>query len=216
MFRLVQVVLMTGTIAPGFQQQANSTDSEREKDVYAIYSLMLTNPRTSHGPDDNERYLIAQTTAPGNPQEPCVRPPKEREADFREVLAEFEYQKVTPRQLKRALSIQKPYILLSADEVRKFRKTRSLAKNPPRSTDERFRGVTDLFTLSDVYFNQGRTLALTAISSWCGSLCALYQWRVFEKSDAGKWEERQWATCMTVAKTVESLDRKQILRHFAH
>ncbi len=78
MFRFVCLLLVCST-APGFQDQAGSRDSEREKDVYAIYSLMLINPRTSHGPDNNERYLIAATTAAGRPQEPCVRPPKERE-----------------------------------------------------------------------------------------------------------------------------------------
>ena len=81
---------------------------------------MLTNPQTSHGPDNNERYLIAVTTAPGRPPEPCVRPPEEREADFREVLADYERRKATPRQLKRALSIRKLYVLLSGDEVRQF------------------------------------------------------------------------------------------------
>ena len=70
------------TLAHGFQQEGASVVSEREKDVYAIYSLMLTNPQTSHGPDDNERYLIRIFTAPTSPQEPCVGPPKEREADF--------------------------------------------------------------------------------------------------------------------------------------
>ena len=31
--------------------------------------------------------------------------------------------------------------------------------------DDRFRGVTDVFTLSDVYFNRRGTLALTSVSS---------------------------------------------------
>jgi hypothetical protein len=202
-FRLGYLLLIIFTTASGFQQDANSTNSDREKDVYAIYSLMLTNPRTSHGPDDNERFLIATTTAPGVPREPCVRPPKERkelEADFREVLADFERSEATPRQLRRAFSIQNPYVLLSADEVREFHEARSLIKNRAGSTDERFRGITDLFTLSDVYFNQRRTLALTAISSWCGNLCALYQWKVFERLETGQWEDTHWAACVTIAK----------------
>jgi hypothetical protein len=32
---------------------AQSDDPARRADVYATYSLMLTNPVTSHGPDDN-------------------------------------------------------------------------------------------------------------------------------------------------------------------
>jgi hypothetical protein len=200
MFRLAYSLPITCVIAFGFQQEGSSTDSEREMDVYAIYSLMLTNPRTSHGPDNNERYLIASTTGPGTPEEPCVRPPTEREANFREVLTDYERRRTAQQQVKRALSIQKPYVLLSDDEVKEFMKARSSTSGPTGSTDERFRGVTDLFRLSDVYFNQRRTLALTAISTWCGSLCALYQWKVFEKLDTGHWEERPWAACVTVAK----------------
>ena len=196
--RLACVPLIPVTIALAFQQ-ANPPDPDREKDVYALYSLMLTNPRTSHGPDNNPRYLIAATTAPGTPSEPCVRPPKDREADFREVLEDFESRKATPRQLKRELSIPKPYVLLTPGEVKAFVDERALG-NPTGRSDERFGGVTDLITLTDVYFNPRRTLALTAISTWCGGLCAYYQWKVFEKLESGKWEERNWATCMTMAK----------------
>ena len=199
-FRFACLLVIPWAVAHGLPQETNSTDSEREKDVYAIYSLMLTNPQTSHGPDNNERYWIAGTTAPGRPPEPCVRPPNAREADFQQVLADYNRRKNTPRQLERALSIPKPYVLLTADEVKEFMAVRSWPK-PGREPDrERFRGVTDIFTLSDVYFNPRRTLALTAISSWCGSLCALYQWKLFENLDTGKWEERQWVGCLTIAK----------------
>jgi len=112
--------------AQGSQQENNPTDAVQEKDAYAIYSLMLANPRTSHGPDDNERYLIAGTTAPAQPPEPCVRPPKERDADFRQIMAAYERRKATPRQLKRLFSISKPYVLLSADQKQEFVESRSL------------------------------------------------------------------------------------------
>ena len=42
MVRVVFALLISCGAALGFQQ-----DAEREKDVYAIYSLMLTNPRTA-------------------------------------------------------------------------------------------------------------------------------------------------------------------------
>jgi hypothetical protein len=48
------------------------------------------------------------TTGHGHPETPCVQPPKEREADFHEVLTDYERRKVTQRQLKQALSISKP------------------------------------------------------------------------------------------------------------
>ena len=85
MMRLVGSLLAISCSALGFQP-----DAEREKDVYAVYSIMLTNLQTSHGAYQGDRYLIAATTGPGNPQDPCVRPPQEREADFREVLADYQ------------------------------------------------------------------------------------------------------------------------------
>jgi hypothetical protein len=51
------------------------------------------------------------------------------------------------------------------------------------------------FTLSDVYFNQKGTLALTGISSFCGGLCGLFQWKVFQRRGDGTWEESDWHAC---------------------
>ena len=179
-------------------------DSDRQKDIYAIYSLMLTNPQTSHGPYTSDRYLIAMTTGPGRPEQPCVRPPKEREPDFREALADYENRKATPRQLTQSFSINKPYMMLSPDEAKDFIAAR-LPRPGGNATDERFRGVSDLIILSDVYFNQRGTLALTAISMFCGGLCGMSQWKVFEKVNNGQWEERRWATCMTIARKLKVL-----------
>ena len=190
MTRLVSALLAISGPAFGFQQ-----DAAREKDVYAIYSIMLTSVQTSHGPYEGDRYLIAATTGPSNPQEPCVRPPKEREGDFREVLADYQRRRTTPRELKPQFKIDKPYVFLSAGDVAAFHAERLRPGRTPDQSDGRFRGVSDLITVSDVYFNRPRTLALTAISTWCGGLCAAYRWRVFERSETGEWQERNWVTC---------------------
>ena len=194
--------------AAGLPQGTVSADSDREKDVYAIYSLMLTNPPT-HLPDDNKRYLIAATT---DPLGLCGHPPKEREAEYREILRDYNHRQSIPRKLKPAFSIRKPYLLLSADDVKKFRdeyyhhlfgiKTRS---------DPRFQGVRHLFTLSDVYFNEHGTLAVTAISSWCGQFCSYAEWKVFEKQETGEWEERQPPTCVMISENVSRGATRQAL-----
>ena len=207
MFRSAYLLLMICTIAPGFQQETNSVDPEREKDVYAIYSLMLADPQTSHGPDENKQYLIAATTGPGYPREPCVRPPKERETAFREVLVDYERRKSNPRELKPSISVPKRYVLLSANQVSEFVKERSFPGINKTDTNPLFQGATDVFTLSDVYFNQRGTLALTSISSFCGGLCGRWQWKVFERLDTGKWEERQWVSCSAIASTSGSRRR---------
>lgn len=198
MSRFAALLIVCCAAAPGFQEPQNSTVSESDKDAYLIYSLMLTNPETSHGLDNDERYLVAATTAPGRPSQPCVVPPKEYQADFREVLTDYELRKGKARDLKPAFSILKPYSLLPADEVKAFMKERWPTPEP-KLPDARFHGVTDLFTLSDVYFNQRHTLALTGMATWCGSLCGSYRWKVFEKLGTGKWEERSWVACMTIS-----------------
>jgi hypothetical protein len=69
---------------------------------------MLTNPRTSHGADNNVRYLIRDTCYPGAPENPCARPPKEREAEFGEVLADFQRQKSMSRKLEWKFEVPNP------------------------------------------------------------------------------------------------------------
>jgi hypothetical protein len=192
--------VFSAALMQGFQAGQIPPASGDDKDVYLIYSLMLTNPKTSHD-QNNERYFIAATTAPGRPAQPCVVPPKDREADFREALADYELRKGKPRELKPSFLIPKRYVLLSADEVGSFRKDRWLSPEP-KVPDARFLGVTDLFTLSDMYFNHSHTLALTGIGTWCGVECGSYYWKVFEKMAIGKWEERPWVACGTVAQSM--------------
>jgi hypothetical protein len=186
------ICLFTLTIA--FAQEEPSY-TQRIADIYAIYSLMLTHPETSHGPDENEVYLIADTTVPGTPKDPCVRPPSGQEGRFAEVMEDFRYRRDTPAQLEPRFQIIKPFRLLNPEEVAQFIR-RQFPGGPSASHPK----VTDLFRLSDVYFNGDRTLALTAISTYCGDLCALYKWKVFEKSKDGVWEEkRNWVTCLTMS-----------------
>ena len=103
MFRFAYVLLLLATTR-SFPQDTSSADSEREKDVYAIYPSMLA--RTT---SPNERYLIDSTTVPGFPEVPCVQPPIERNGDFRKVLADYYRRKTTQRQLKPMFVLPKPY-----------------------------------------------------------------------------------------------------------
>ena len=182
--------------AVGFQKGTDDFQS----DVYSIYSLLLRQPRTSHGADLNPTYLIRNVTVPGNPTEPCVRPPASESLRWAEVIADFNRRQSASRTLEPRFTIPKPFRLLSKAECDEFIKTRFLplpSSFPP--IKELFPGLTDLFSLSDVYFDQSHTLALTAISSWCGGLCALYEWKVFAKGSDGNWTEKSWITCTTMS-----------------
>ncbi len=168
---------------------------KREKEVYRIYSLLMTNPRTS-GAGDNSRYLISATTRVWDEDEkPCVRPPRDNKAEFAEVLADFKTRRATTRVLKRDLSLSRPYELLTAEQVEAFEEERPWPKQQVSKPNPLFKGVTDVFTFSDVYFSKNGRLALTAISSWCGGLCGLHQWKVLKKLPTGEWQEQPWVYC---------------------
>ncbi len=173
--------------------------TDQEKDVYDIYSLLLDHPKTSHGPDNNPRILIAETTVPGFPKEPCVTPPKEREVEFQEVWADFRTRSFTQRKLKPAFSLAKPYFLLGSEEAAAFEKDHSGIRELGAARNPQFEGVADLFRLSDVYFNNRRTLALTAVATWCGGLCRLMRWVALEKQKDGRWQELPWIGCSAIA-----------------
>jgi len=192
------VIALCSALMQQLQGAETQQVSAEDKEVYLIYSLMLTDPKTSHGPDNNSLYLIAASTSTGRPPQPCVVPPKEFVADFSEVLADYELRKGKSREIKPLFSIRKRYQLLSADEVREFRNDHRLSLQP-KASGARWLGTTDLFTLSDVYFNRSHALALTGIGTWCGALCGSYHWEVFQKTAVEKWEERPWVGCTTVA-----------------
>jgi len=171
------------------QQNTGPTLDARRSDVYAIYSQMLAPKHTSHGADDNEIYLIAGITVPGDPAEPCVEIPSDHAERFAEVLADYHARKDIFASVEPAFKIAKPYRVLRTANIEEFEDQRL------RLTEK----VTDFIRLTDVYFDQGRTLALTAFSTWCGGLCGHNQWRVFEKDASGRWQERQWVNCVTMA-----------------
>ena len=130
----------------------------------------MTRPATSHGADNNPRYLIAATTALPLPLEPCVKPPKEREAEFQEILADLEARKAAQKTLKRELTLAKPYELLSPEQVRAFQAQRGRPTPAGAGpTPSEFAGAADVFTFSDDYFSQNGKLALKAVSTWCGA-----------------------------------------------
>jgi hypothetical protein len=202
--RFVCLMALCGA-APAFQNDTTPSGRERENDIYRIYSFLMTSPRTSHGADDNPRYLVAESTRSETAQQPCVRPPKDREAEFREVLTDFEARKATPRTLKRQLSIRKPYEFLTVEQVKTFQNERDWPRPNPRRPNAQFEGVTDLFILADVYFSKNGRLAMTAVSSWCGGLCGQHEWKVLEKLPTGVWQVQPWITCFTIAGGPEHL-----------
>lgn len=198
MLRRCFLLVLTAAAASCFQTAGDSSsDYERRADSYAIYSLLLAKSPLSH-PGDNQVYMIAGTTVPGAPQEPCVRPPDEYAGGFAEIIADYDKRKNVAVILQPAFQLDKPYRLLNAEEVRSLIELHRLRPGPRPKPKDPFEKSADLFYLTNVFFNRSRTLALTAIRSYCGELCGRADWKVFEKGKNGRWEDRHWITCSTM------------------
>lgn len=172
--------------------------SDLTKDTYNIYSQILEKIAADRNLPDR-RLLIASETSTSSLPELCVRPPKDKQEEYQQVLVDYQRRKAVPRKIETAFSIRRPYRLLTSVDVAAFMKTQSEAviNGVP---DERFEGATHVFTLADVYFNRQGNLALTGLASWCGTLCGTYSWRVFEKQGKDKWVERDWVYCSTISR----------------
>ena len=192
--RICVAILFCGSV------QAFQGDRQNQSDVYTIYSLMLRQSSTSHGLNNNPIYLIRDTTVPGTPKQPCVRPPDSESIRWAEIIADFNKRQNTMRKLEPLFRIDKPFQLLSGAEGDQFVKDR-MQPSPTGIPQSRavWKGAVDLFSLGDIYFDRDQNLALTSISTWCGGLCASWQWKVFEKGADGKWVEKPWITCLTMS-----------------
>ena len=85
-------------------------------------------------------------------------------------------------ELERQLKIDRPYTLLSADDVAELRN--SLAGIDPGSQlKDKWAGYPGITYFSEVYFNTNRTAALVYMNNFCANLCANGQWIYLEKQD---------------------------------
>jgi hypothetical protein len=160
-------------------------DADRRQDISAIYSEVMTSGNPVNA-------VAAQTAIPKvgateMPLQGCVTLPPARAAEWAEILEEFDANKPGTGTIPPDLKLRRPYVLLNNDEVQEFRRSKS---NP------KFRGATDLFQFTDVYFSKNRTIAVVFVYAWSGPLAATWKWFALERTAAGKWEKRpQWAHC---------------------
>lgn len=183
------------------QKPIPTIPGDKRVDAYAVYSAVLSRPALSH-PDNNQKYLVMELSGAPREQDPttCVAPPQSYRSAFDELLADRNGQHDARFRLERAFDITKPYELVSEEQVRHFQ----LLRNKPNAgteSVEAFRGVADIITLGNVYFDRKRTLAAVYTWAWCGSLCGYGTWRVFTKNAKGSWDEQHWVGCVTIART---------------
>jgi len=190
-------------------------------DNYAIYSNLISmSPVVRSGPGnvptDDEIYLIEATTrtsregfgsSGGRSMEPsaaCIRVPAADEAEFQEILADYNLRKDNAVKLTKQFAFSKPYQLLSTDEAGKFLldalnstpQVRVPSLPAPVNPNPLYQKSKRVFRLGDVYFNKGRTLALLYFSVYTTTMDWNGGWRAFRKASSGAWEiNRSWATC---------------------
>lgn len=159
---------------------------EHSSDAYAIYSLLLANRQ---GPT-NEGFAIANMTITGSEiqTEPDIDHdigPTEDEQTFQKALQDFQAHRQDRVQLQHQLKIDRPYTLLTEDEVEEFKKNLA-AHTLPQSR-------TGLILFSRVSFDPQQTVALLYATSMCPSCSGGGHWFYFEKRD-GQWVRRSSST----------------------
>jgi hypothetical protein len=205
---LVIVFAATIASAAGFQQTPVTSEAQaaRQRDVYAIYSKMISSP--------DEIVLIEGTTLlqPSPDTLACTQPPAEEEARFKEVLNDYDLRKDVAVALANEFTLDRKYQLLTREEARTFLYDAYLSTPQvvppggiPPNTNPLFPRARRVFRLGDVYFNQNRSLALSYVSVMTTTVDGSGGWKVFRKDEAGVWQEATsgppargqaiWTTC---------------------
>lgn len=201
--RLTLLLGLSCASAPVLFQQDRPTaaDPDRDNDVRAIYSWLIT-----HSTGQDQLYLIAPETiyTTDYPSERCLDVPPDRAADFRQIRGDFDRSKnavrvapgtvvpFTSRKVPTFFTTTKPYVILDPNVAMEIMLHSAWLPESP-IVRESYPGAEHLLIFSDVFFNQKRTVALVHFDSWCGGLCGHPTWVAFEKGDDGVWQMRPWA-----------------------
>lgn len=191
--------------APAYAQPM-PMPSDRDQDSYAIYSQLLKSGPIEWRDVRRTQWLIEDATSAvplGVPCDPkprfsavtmnpheAVQPPKDRQAEWKEVLADYDQHCHDVIQLDgRSFRTDLPVRLLNADDKR------LLVKDPQRPPAE-FADGAGLHRFSEVFFNPNHTLALVEQGMWCGGLCGNWEWVVLERKQ-GRWQMLPWVRMVT-------------------
>jgi len=213
--RIVAVLLILGGFAAQVAGQAAeppryakpmAMPSDRDQDSYAIYSQLLKSGPIEWRDASRTQWLIEGTTtamplgatchpASGidpvamNPHD-AVKPPKDRQAEWNEVLADYDQHCHDVIQLDgNNFKTDLPVRLLNPDEKLVFMKA-------PQEPPDEFADGAGLHRFTEVFFNPNHTLALVEQGMWCGVLCGNWEWVVLQRKD-GKWQMLPWVRMVT-------------------
>ena len=204
---LAAQVLGQGAGAPRYAQPT-LLPGDRPVDSYAIYSQLLKSGPIEWRDVSRTQWLIEDTTsaipldvachpASGadsmvmNPHE-AVKPPEDRQAEWKEVLADFDQHCHDVIQLdQNGFRTELPVRLLNADDKRRF-------MQDPIKPPAEFADGAGLHLFSEVFFNTNHTLALVEEGMWCGALCGNWTWVVLARGE-GRWAMLPWVRTYAIS-----------------
>lgn len=210
--------LFAMAFATGFAQQQTKAGpqlkpvpmpQDRVADSYEIYSQLLPGNQIEWGNAPRSQWLVEDTTKAEPPDSSCasggmmnpheaIQAPPTRQAEFAEVLADFDSHCHDRYQLEASkLRVELPVRLLD-EEARKRYASGVSGYMPPRNnimqappTPDEFKGAAGMHSFTAVYFNRAHTLAMTEIGMYCGGLCGNWRWVVLERAN-GQWKILPW------------------------
>ncbi len=194
-------LLVAGLCVSSAQSEpsAGALPTERMKDAYAIYSLLLPGDVLAKmDSSQNQRWAVAATTVnaedinPALAPEAALQPPANHAKAFHEAVADYNSRKNERLVLTRHFQVDRPYSLLDPGEVAEFRASRTSASSTS-AIRAKYTGYPGITYFSEIYFNPKRTAALVYMLDWCGNLCAQAEWVYLEKHD-GHWIRRSGRT----------------------
>jgi hypothetical protein len=185
-----------------------SMQSDRIEDSYAIYSQLLKSGPIEWRDARRSQWLVEDTTHAVSLDAACktasgldpmamdphhaVQPPADREADWNEVLADYDQHCHDVIRLDRqSFRTELPVRLLSAEDRQNFMKDPGM---PPAG----FADAAGLHRFTEVFFNADHTLALVEEGMWCGFRCGNWTWVALER-EADGWTMLPWVRTSVVS-----------------
>jgi hypothetical protein len=164
-------------------------------DAYAIYSLIMPGvPFAGMSPTQAPHFAIAGTTVSIEQMNPAIapdselQPPPDNQEAFSEAVQDFHTRRYERIHLEDQLKLDRPYTLLSADDVTELRTTLA-GIDPGSQLQSKWAGYPGITYFSEVYFNSAHTAALVYMNNFCANLCANGQWIYLEKN-GNQWVRR--------------------------
>jgi hypothetical protein len=164
-------------------------------DAYAIYSLLMPGvPFAGMSPTQAPHLAIAGTTVSIEQMNPAIapdselQPPPNNQEAFSEAVQDFHTRRYERIHLEDQLKLDRPYTLLSADDVGELRETLA-GIDPGSQLQSKWAGYPGITYFSEVYFNSAHTAALVYMNNFCANLCANGQWIYLEKNGE-QWVRR--------------------------